>query len=84
MAQEGKVKVNRAGIAKVARSAGIAQVVDGAVQMIASKLDVPYQTSSYTTDRQAGSITVASDAQAQDGVLTRAVSAAGLQFKAKA
>ena len=49
--------------------------------------DVPVETSPYTTDRRAASVTIAHPTgmllQASDGVLTRAAAAVGLEVKAK-
>lgn len=87
------VRLDRAGVAKVLKSAGVRDVVHDVAEKIAN--DVFAQkpdadavvVDDYTTDRAASSVTI-KDArgrvwQARDGVLTRAAGRQGLDVTAR-
>lgn len=84
-----KVKLDRAGVGRVLRSQ-MGRAVNGLAQSIAANVDAdgePVVVRSYTTDRQAASVTIASwrgqELQAKNGALTRAANAAGVQVVSK-
>lgn len=57
--------------------------INALAQHVAATAGDGAEVTEYTTDRAAASVSVPAEAQAKDGVLTRAVSAAGLEVRAK-
>lgn len=92
-----KLELDHDGIAELLKSGAIREMVDGATQSVAANVgtvsvaggreDAPVVVDSYTTDRAAGSVTIAHPAglavQAKYGTLTRAAAAAGLEVTEK-
>jgi hypothetical protein len=58
-------------------------VIDAIGQQVAGAAGPDAEFEPYTTDRAAAAVSVPAHQQAADGVLTRAVSAAGLEVRAK-
>jgi hypothetical protein len=87
-----KFELDIRGIREVLRSDGVRQMVDGAAEDIRARVraklppGTPVQIRAYTTDRGAASVTIAHARgmgwQARDGVFTRSVAEAGIEFKA--
>lgn len=57
--------------------------MNGVAQQVAAAAGDDAEVTPYTTDRAAASVSVPAHQQAKDGVLTRAVSAAGLEVRPK-
>lgn len=86
------IKLDRAGLSKILKSAGVASAVHNLAEEIAGnvgsdKPDADIVVDDYTTDRAASSVTIR-DArgriwQARDGVLTKAAGKAGVKVRAK-
>lgn len=77
-----KFKLNRAGGAEVLKQLA-AGPVNALAQQIAGHAGDDAEVTEYTTDRAAASVSVPAEAQAKDGVLTRAAAAAGLEVRSK-
>lgn len=82
--------LDHAGIAEFLKSDELGVAVAQLAQEIADNVDAqgaPVVVDTYVTDRQAASVTIADASgallQAQDGVLTRAAAAAGLEVRAR-
>ncbi|OMB92485.1 hypothetical protein A5733_17715 [Mycobacterium sp. NS-7484] len=59
----------------------VADEIAALAQQIAGDAGDGAKVKTYTTDRAAATVSVPAEAQAKDGVLTRAASAAGLEVK---
>ena len=90
-----KLRLDRAGMAEMLKSAGLARDVEAAAQRVAANVGevsthdgpVPATVSTYTTDRAAAAVSIAHPAgiglEAKYGVLAKAAAAAGLEVRAK-
>jgi hypothetical protein len=90
-----KLKLDRAGIAEVLKSAEVGDEIDAMASDVATRVYHPLangdvleaETDSYTTDRRAAGVTVAHPAalrvEAKYGLLAQAASAAGLEVTAR-
>lgn len=82
-------RLDHGGIAELLKSGPFAAAVHSVAQSIAGSVDVDAEegvvVDDYTTDRAASSVTIRDPRamlwQAQDGVLTRAASGAGVEVK---
>lgn len=81
MAKSG-FKLNRKGGAEVLKQMA-APHINALARQIASAAGDDAEVVEYTTDRAAASVSVPAGQQAEDGALTRAASAAGLEVSAK-
>lgn len=77
-----KFKLNRKGGSEVLKTLAAAEVA-ALARKITDAAGEDAQMATYTTDRAAASVMVWAAAQAKDGRLTRAASAAGLEVKPK-
>lgn len=86
------VRLDHAGIAELLKSGPFRDAVHDVASTVADSVrqshpDADVVVDDYTTDRAASSVTIrdprAAAWQAQDGVLTRAAAAAGLEVKTK-
>lgn len=75
-------ELDRDGGAEVLKELAAASIKDLADQ-VAEHIGEGAQVKTYTTDRAAASVSVPAEAQAKDGVLTRAAAAAGLEVRPK-
>ncbi|CPR79231.1 hypothetical protein [Mycobacteroides abscessus] len=80
MAKEPSFKLNKRGIAKLAKSAEAQAVVSNVAKRIAEKSGHEADVVEYTTDRAVAAVRVHAFDQAADGVLSRGASSAGIQI----
>lgn len=79
------VKLNKKGIAEILKSSGMAQTINGTAAKVAAAVDSdePVEVDSYTTDRRAAGVTIASERgeteEAVKGTLKRAAASVGLE-----
>lgn len=73
-------KLNRAGGARVLKEIA-APAINAIAERIAASAGPDAQVAKYTTDRAAAAVSVPVEQQAKDGVLTKAVAAAGLEVR---
>jgi hypothetical protein len=91
-----KIKLDHGGVAAVLTSGEVASAIGDLTESVAANAGgwetnsgepIPVVTSTYTTDRAAGSVTLAHPAamplQAKYGVLTDAAAQAGLEVRAR-
>lgn len=91
MATRVRIKLDYKGIGEVLKSNEMADMVSDAAEKIQSaaqqRTNVPVVKNSYTTDRAAVAVTLASDSgltlQARDGVLTKAAGTVGAEVTEK-
>ncbi|MFF5778172.1 hypothetical protein ACFY7Y_14625 [Streptomyces virginiae] len=86
------LQLDAPGIRQLLRGDDVRLLIDGAAEDILARVKdalppgTPVSVARYTTDRGAAAVTIADIRgmawQARDGVLTRAVAQAGLEFKA--
>lgn len=76
-------KLNYKGVGEILKSPQVAMVMNEVAARVAAQSGDDAEVKSYTTDRQAASVSVPADQQARDGLLTRAAAACGLQVRVK-
>lgn len=78
-------ELDRAGVAEIAKSAGVQAAVAAAAQAVAAGVGADAYVDYYTTDRAAASVSIAVSAgdEAKRGRLASAATAAGLQYRGR-
>ena len=81
MANNPKIRLDRAGVGAILKSPEIAAMCTAEAEHVQALLDpdIVSYVNPYTTDRKAASVAVEAEAQARDGALTRAAAAVGLE-----